>query len=56
MCITSEPVLIQPDLEKLFEIEVDSSGFACGVVLLQQGPDNKKHPVAYYSQTLTEAE
>ena len=26
--ITSEPVLIQPDLTKQFEIEVDSSGFA----------------------------
>ena len=33
--ITSEPVLIQPDLNKPFEIEVDSSGFARGAVLLQ---------------------
>ena len=55
-CITAEPVLRQPDLTKQFEIEVDSSGFARGVVLLQKGPDNKKHPIAFYSQTLTEAE
>src|SRR6201996_8122163 len=37
--ITSEPVLIQPDLSKPFEIEVDSSGFARGAVLLQRGKD-----------------
>ena len=54
--IISEPVLIQPDLSKPFEIEVDSSGFARGAVLLQWGKDNKKHPVAFYSQTLTDAE
>ena len=53
---SSEPVLIQPDLSKPFEIEVDSSGFARGAVLLQQGKDNKKHPIAFYSQTLTDAE
>ena len=54
--IMAEPVLRQPDLTKQFEIEVDSSGFARGAVLLQKGPDNKKHPIAFYSQTLTEAE
>ena len=54
-CIISEPVLIQPDLHKPFEIEVDSSGFAPGAVLLQRGIDNKKHPIAFYSQTLTDA-
>ena len=54
--IILEPILIQPDLSKPFEIEVDSSGFARGAVLLQWGSDNKKHPVAFYSQTLTDAE
>ena len=54
--IMSEPVLVQPDLTKQFEIEVDSSGFARGAVLLQQGADNKKHPIAFYSQTLTDVE
>ena len=54
--ITEEPVLIQPDLNKPFEIEVDSSGFARGAVLLQRGTDNKKHPIGFYSQTLTDAE
>ena len=56
MRITQEPVLIQLDLTKQFKIEVDSSGFARGAILLQWGPDNKKHPIAFYSQTLTDAE
>ena len=54
-CITAEPVLRQPDLTKQFEIKVDSLGFARGAVLLQKGPNNKKHPIAFYSQTLTDA-
>ena len=53
--IISEPVLIQPDLSKPFEIEVDSLGFAWGAILLQRGTDNKKHLIAFYSQTLTDA-
>jgi hypothetical protein len=40
--ITSEPVLIQPDLTKPFELEVDASGFALGAVLTQRGTDGKK--------------
>ena len=54
--IIAEPVLRQPDLTKPFEIEVNSSGFTRGAVLLQKGPDNKKHPITFYSQTLMEAE
>jgi hypothetical protein len=54
--ITSEPVLIQPNLTKPFELEVDASGFALGAVLTQRGDDGKKHPIAFYSTTLTEAE
>jgi hypothetical protein len=54
--ITSEPVLIQPNLTKPFKLEVDASGFALGAVLTQRGDDGKKHPIAFYSTTLTEAE
>jgi hypothetical protein len=54
--ITSEPVLIQPNLTKPFELEVDASGFALGAVLTQRGDNGKKHPISYYSTTLTEAE
>ncbi len=54
--VTAEPVLKQPELDKLFKLEVDALGFAVGAVLLQQGEDNKRHPIGYYSATLIEAE
>ena len=54
--ITTEPVLMQPNLEKQFEVEVDASGYAIGAVLLQKDKKGKRHPVAYFSATLTETE
>jgi hypothetical protein len=54
--VTDEPVLTHPDLTKQFELEVDASGYAVGAVLLQRQVDNKRHPISYYSATLTAAE
>jgi hypothetical protein len=54
--VTSEPVLAHPELNKQFELEVDASGFAIGAVLLQKKEDGKKHPIAYFSKTLNEAQ
>jgi hypothetical protein len=54
--VTTEPVLAHPVLTDPFELEVDASGFAMGVVLLQKKEDGKKHPIAYYSKTLSAAE
>ena len=54
--ITSEPILTQPDRDKQFELEVDASGFALGAVLLQRRDDGKRHPISYYSRSLTPAE
>jgi hypothetical protein len=54
--VTTEPILVQPQVDKLFELEVDASGFATGAILMQKGEDNKKHPVGYYSVTLNDAE
>ena len=53
---TSEPALVQPDLERPFELEVDASNFTTGAVLIQRDDDGKPHPVAYLSQTLNQAE
>jgi hypothetical protein len=54
--VTTEPVLAHPILTDPFELEVDASGFAMGAVLLQKKEDGKKHPIAYYSKTLSVAE
>ena len=55
-CIIAEPVHMQPCLDQPFELKVDSSGFAQEAVLRQKGEDGKRHPVAFYSKTLTEPE
>jgi hypothetical protein len=49
-------MLAHPILTDPFELEVDASGFAMGAVLLQKKEDSKKHPIAYYSKTLSAAE
>jgi hypothetical protein len=54
--VTMEPVLAHPVLTDPFELEVDASGFAMGAVLLQKKEDGKKHPIAYYSKTLSVVE
>jgi hypothetical protein len=54
--VTTEPVLAHPILMDPFKLEVDASGFAMGAVLLQKKEDGKKHPIVYYSKTLSTAE
>jgi hypothetical protein len=54
--IYASVTLVQPNLTKPFELEVDASGFALGAILTQHREDGKKHPIAFYSTTLTEAE
>ena len=54
--ITSELVLKQPQLDQQFEVEVDASGYVIGAVLMQRDGKGKRHPIAYFSSTLNEAE
>jgi len=54
--ITSEPVLAHAKLDDQFKLEVDASGYAVGVVLLQRKEDGKKHPIGYYLAMLNEAQ
>jgi hypothetical protein len=53
---TSYPVLIQPDFSKPFILETDASGFALAAILSQYGPDNRLHPVAFFSRKMNPAE
>ena len=43
--ITSEPMLKQPQLEQQFEVEVNTSGYAIGAVLMQRDKKGKRHPI-----------
>ena len=51
-----EPVLVHPDQDQPFVLEVDALGYAVGAVLSQRKSDKKLHPVTYFSATLNEAE
>ncbi|KAI2666816.1 Transposon Tf2-6 polyprotein [Labeo rohita] len=54
---TSAPILIHPDPEKPFVVEVDASTTGVGAVLSQQqGNPPQLKPCAYFSQKLTPAE
>ena len=55
-CVTQEPVLVHPILTNPFKLEVNVSGYALGAVLMQYSADAKRHPVGFYSSTLTPTE
>ncbi|KAJ1300254.1 hypothetical protein OPQ81_005083 [Rhizoctonia solani] len=54
--LVDSPVLIQPDISKEFFLECDASDYATGAILSQKGSDDKLHPVAFLSKTLSPAE
>jgi len=53
---TNRPLLVVPDLDKEFRVEVDASNFATRGVLSIKCEDNKWRPVAYISKSLNETE
>ncbi|XP_034083100.1 uncharacterized protein LOC117553325 [Gymnodraco acuticeps] len=53
----SAPVLIHPDPELQFVVEVDTSDLGVGAILSQRSSqDHRLHPCAYFSRRLTPAE
>src|SRR5882672_8869406 len=54
--ITSTPILVQPDQDVQFLLEMDASGQATGEVLSQLCEDNKWHLVGFMSKSLSSAE
>ena len=56
MVFTSRPLLVAPDLDKGYRVEVDVSNFAIGGVLSIKCEDNMWRLVAYISKLLNKAE
>lgn len=54
--ITSAPILIMPQPDKPYVIEVDASDYGMGACLLQEYDDGKLHPIAFASRRFTEAQ
>ena len=53
---TEELVLLMPDHNRPFQIELDASKVATGAVLTQLDSNGDRHPVAFLSQTFTNTE
>ena len=51
-----EPVLAAPDLDKKIRMEVDTSDYATGGVLLMEEEDGKWRPVTFIFKSLNEIE
>ena len=54
--ICEELVLTQPNQKKPFKVEVDTSNYTCGAVLMQRDNKNILHPVAFFSKTMNKAQ
>ena len=53
---STAPILVMPEPEVQFILEVSASDTGVGAVLSQWAPDGKVHPCAFFSRHLTPAE
>jgi RNase H-like domain found in reverse transcriptase len=49
-------ILMMPDHSKPFQIELDTSKYASGAVLIQMDINGDRHPVTFLSKTFTDTE
>ena len=54
--LSQAPVLSPPDPYKPYIIETDACDYGVGAVLLQEGPDGIRHPIAFESKKLSPEE
>ena len=54
--VQSAPILVFPDFDKPFLLEMDASKEGLGVVLSQKQGDGRYHPVTFGSRSLTPSE
>ena len=52
----TKPVLVAPDLDKEFRVEVDTSNYATRGVLSMKGSDKLQRPVAFIYKSLNDTE
>ena len=52
----SAPILTYLDFSTPFVLQLDGCKNSIGAVLFQVQKDNKEHPIAYWSRTLSDAE
>jgi hypothetical protein len=50
------PVLVMPNLDEPFYLEMDASNYALGAVLMQKDDNGHLHPCGYLSKTFSETE
>ena len=50
------PILAYPDFKKDFVLETDASKLGLGAILSQRQEDNRLHPVAYASRSVSASE
>ena len=48
--LLTAPVLVTPDYQKPFKLQVDASDYGAGAVLLQESVYQVDHPISYFSQ------
>jgi RNase H-like domain found in reverse transcriptase len=53
--VTTAPVLVYPDLERPFKMEVDASAYAVGAILSQKDNQGLRRDIGYYSKALNPA-
>ena len=54
--VINEPVLVHPDPQKDFELEVNASNYATGAILFQRDKKGKIWLIGYHSKTFSDAE
>ena len=50
------PILVFPDWRKEFDVHVDASSIALGIVMMQPGEGALDHPIAFTSRKLSTTE
>src|SRR6185369_3154025 len=55
-CLTTQPIVVYPDVNKPYILHTDASNYAVGAVLSQKDDEEHERVIAYASRVLTIAE